>query len=400
MNKQSKSRSARHASSSTQKRRTAKTPSPRGRSSRSTREIDRYNVVDRDIYSNSARARVPKRRRKKRRRRKGGCLKRFFTFLLVLFFIIVGGCFIYFQVLSSRLNRSAVTDSQLDDYVQLPSDAPAWEVKSDNRIMNILLLGVDENKDGSDGRSDSNILMSIDRTTKTIRLVSFLRDSYLEIPMIGKNKLNAAYATGGVARTMQTLENNYRINMDRYVSIDFQNFATVIDKMGGLDVPMSEAACNAENEALGTHLQPGINHLDGELCLYYARIRYATDDFGSNDYGRTARQRQVIQLMIQKMKSMNLIDAGKIVYDYLPYVETNLSNSELLYLAGIAASLSDYKMETLQMPAPNTFDDSIEIDGIGNVISLDLEQNCSILREFLYDESSASEISSNQTKFY
>jgi polyisoprenyl-teichoic acid--peptidoglycan teichoic acid transferase len=385
MSRKTTGRSAQRTVSSRKKRPAAKARPARRRPSYSAREIDRYNVVDRDIYSHSS-----KQHKKRRRRKKGGCLKKLFTLLFVLVLIVAAGGFLYFHILSSRLNRSDVTSSQLEEYVQLPSDAPAWNVISDNSVMNILLLGVDENEDGSDGRSDTNILMSIDSEEKTIRLVSFLRDSYLEIPTVGKNKLNAAYAKGGVALTMQTLENNYRINIDRFVSVNFDNFAAVIDKMGGLDVPMSAAACEAENKALGTHLKPGVNHLNGELCLYYARIRYATDDFGSNDYGRTARQRQVIELMIQKMKSMNFLSANKIIYDYLPYVKTNLTNSELLYLARIGTSLSDYEMENMQMPAPNTFDDSVFIDGVGNVISLDLEENCTILREFLYGDNDSS----------
>ncbi|QAT48801.1 LytR family transcriptional regulator [Caproiciproducens sp. NJN-50] len=358
-----------------------------------TQEIDRYNVVDRDIYSDSS----MRSRSRRRRRKKGGCLKKILILLFSVALAAMGGGFLYFHLLASRLDRSDVTSSQLANYTQLPSDAPAWNVKSDDSVMNILLLGVDENDDGSDGRSDTNMLMSIDSKSKTIRLVSFLRDSYLEIPTVGKNKLNAAYSNGGVALTMQTLENNYRINIDQYVSVDFDNFAAVIDKMGGLDVPMSKAACQAENENMGSHLSyPAAgeksitHHLNGKLCLYYARIRYATDSFGSNDYGRTARQRQVVELMIRKIKSMNLVSANKIVYDYLPYVKTNLSDSQLLYLASIGASLSGYETETQQIPATDTFDDTVSVKGIGKVVSLDLEKNCTILRQFLYGDEDSS----------
>jgi LCP family protein required for cell wall assembly len=398
MNKKSTGRPAARTASSGG-RRGANRPPVRRAASWDTQEIDRYNVVDRDIYSDSS---MRQRSRRGRRKKGGGCLKKFFTLLLVVALAAAGGGFLYFHLFASRLNRSDVTSSQLANYVQLPSDAPAWSVKSDSSVMNILLLGVDENEDGSDGRSDTNMLMSIDSKSKTIRLVSFLRDSYLEIPTIGKNKLNAAYANGGVALTMQTLENNYRVNIDQYVSVDFENFAAVIDKMGGLDVPMSKAACRAENENMGSHLtypaagkKTITHHLNGKLCLYYARIRYASDSFGSNDYGRTARQRQVVELMIRKMKSMNLVSANKIVYDYLPFVKTNLSDSQLLYLASIGASLSDYKTETMQVPAPNTFDDQKSVKGIGKVVSLDLEKNCTLLREFLYEESGSSESSSD-----
>lgn len=385
MNRQSTGRPAGRSGSSGGARRYRAGARAAGSSFYDTQEIDRYNMVDRDIYSDSSR-----RHRTGRRRKRGGCLKKIVTLLLVVVLAAAGGGFLYFHILSSRLNRSGVTSSQLANYTQLPSGAPAWDVKSDSNVMNILLLGIDENPDGSDGRSDSNMLVSIDSKSKALRLVSFLRDSYLEIPTVGKNKLNAAYANGGVALTMQTLQNNYRVNISRYVSVDFNDFATVIDKMGGLDVPMSKAACKAENENIGTHLKSGVNHLNGKECLYYARIRYASDSFGSNDYGRTGRQRQVVELIIQKMKSMNLVSANKILYDYLPYVKTNLSDSELLRLASIGTSLSSYKTETKQIPAPNTFNDNVSVKGVGKVIKLDLEKNCAILREFLYGSTDSS----------
>ena len=355
--------------------------SARRRVSWDTQEIDRYNVVDRDIYSSSSKHRSVRQARK----RGGGCAKKFFTLLLILVLAGGGAAFIYFHVMASRLNRPGdVTSSELQQYVQLPSGASAW---NDSGAKNILLLGVDENEDGTDGRSDTNMLISIDSKSKTLRLVSFLRDSYLEIPTLGKRKLNAAYANGGVAMTMGTLITNYHIDMDRYVSVNFENFAAVIDKMGGLDVPMSKSACRYMNKNMGTGLKTGTNHLNGKLCLYYARIRDASDDFGSNDYGRTGRQRQVVQLMIQKMKSMNLIDTHKVLYDYLPYVKTNLTDGELLSLAALAPSLSDYKMETMQAPAPHTFDDTVKVNG-GKVIKLDLEKNRALLRDFLSGGSS------------
>jgi LCP family protein required for cell wall assembly len=351
--------------------------------------MDRYNYVDRDIYSSSA---TERRHGGKPPKKKGGCAKKFFTLLLCLLLIGVGGGFIYFHVMASRLNRSGnVNSATLARYVQQPAAAPAWGVKSDSSVMNILLLGIDENKDGSDGRSDSNMLVSVDSKSKKMRLVSFLRDSYLQIPTIGKNKLNAAYANGGVALTMQTLENNYRVNIDRYVSVNFNNFAAVIDKMGGLDVPMSTAACKQENENIHTNFKKGTNHLNGKQCLYYARIRDASDDFGHDDYGRAGRQRQVIELMINKIKKMNLLQSSKIMYDYLPYVKTNLNDAELAYLASVGATLSSYKTETQQMPAPGTFDDQRDVTGIGTVIDLDLKKNCTILRQFLYGDASSSQ---------
>lgn len=286
----------------------------------------------------------------------------------------------------SRLNRSDnVNSEKMAQYVQQPSGAPTWDVKSDGNVMNILLLGIDENDDGTDGRSDSDLLVSINTKNKTLHMVSFLRDTYLEIPTVGKNKLNSAYANGGVALTMQTLANNYRVSIDKYVSVDFKSFTKVIDQMGGLDVKMSAAACRAENENMGSHLKPGVNHLDGRLCLYYTRIRHATDSFGHDDYGRAGRQRQVVELIIQKMKSMNPVAISKLMYEFLPDVKTNLSDAELVKLTSVGTSISGYKTASKQIPAPNTFTEPY-VKGIGDVVKPNLEKNSAILRSFLYGD--------------
>lgn len=358
-------------------------------------EVDRYNYVDRDIYSSSSGAR----RYPGRKKKKGGAGKKIVVALLILLVVAAGGGYAYFRAMASRLNRTDTdnVESAREEYVETPSAAPAWDVASDGSVMNILLLGIDENEDGSDGRSDSNILLSINQETKTIHLVSFLRDTYLEIPTIGMNKFNAAYANGGVALTMQTLENNYRISIKRYMSVNFQHFSDVIDQIGGLDVEMSAETCEECNTYIGTNLTAGTNHLSGAECLYYARIRNAYDDFGHDDYGRAARQRQVIQLLIAKVKSMNPVQASKVMYDYLPEINTNLTDSELACLAGVAATLSSYKVETQQIPADNTFDDTASVAGIGDVLDIDLPENCQILRDFLYGSTSSTASGSTTT---
>ena len=160
----------------------------------------------------------------------------------------------------------------MSKYTEQPSAAPTWDVINDDKVTNILLIGTDKGDDGLSSRSDTTMLVSIDNRTKSLRLVSFLRDMYLEIPTLeGKHKFNAAYANGGAALTMQTLENNFRIQIDKYVEIDFENFEQVIDKMGGIDIDMSAKSAAYENEVMGSNMHEGVNHLDGRLALYYAR---------------------------------------------------------------------------------------------------------------------------------
>lgn len=357
------------------------TPNRRTNSPYDTDEFDRYNYVDRDLYSSSNHTRPSSRRGGRYPRKKRGGAKRFLLGLLSLILIVALAAIGYALFMFSRLDRS--DSGNTASYVQQPSAAPALSVKSDSSITNILLIGIDKNEDGSEGRSDTNMLISIDNKTKTIRLISFLRDTYLEIPTVGKSKLNAAFSHGGPALTMQTLENNYRINIDKYVSVNSDNFAAIIDKMGGLDINMNKAICDAENRNMGSHLKPGVNHLNGKLALYYARIRETDSDFG-----RTGRQREVVELMIKKFRSLNPLEANKIMYEYLPYVKTNLSDPELLYLASIAGSVAKYPMKTMHVPNEGTYTEK-SIKGVGAVLVPNLEKNCKLLREFIYgvDES-------------
>jgi cell envelope-related function transcriptional attenuator common domain len=356
------------------------TPNRRAGNPYDTDEFDRYNYVDRDLYSSSKPTRRSSRRGGRYPRKKRGGAKRFLLGLLSLILIVALAAIGYALFMFSRLDRSDAGNTA--SYVAQPSAAPAWSVKSDSDITNILLIGIDKNEDGSDGRSDTNMLISIDNKTKAIRLVSFLRDTYLEIPTVGKSKLNAAFAHGGPALTMQTLENNYRINIDKYISVNSDNFSAIIDKMGGLDINMNKALCDAENRNMGSHLKPGVNHLNGRLALYYARIRETDSDFG-----RTGRQREVVELMIKKFRSLNPLEENTIVYEYLPYVKTNLepTDSEFLSLVSNAGSIPKYQMKTMHVPNEGTYKDET-IKGVGAVLVPNLEKNCKLLREFIYGE--------------
>ena len=354
------------------------------KNSRQSQPIDRYNYVDRDIYSSSG-GRRPTGNRYRRKKKSAG--KRVAVVLVSLVLVLAAAVGVYATVMLNRVNRTPGIEEDLSKYTEQPSAAPTWDVINDDKVTNILLIGTDKGDDGLSSRSDTTMLVSIDNRTTSLRLVSFLRDMYLEIPTLeGKHKFNAAYANGGAALTMQTLENNFRIQIDKYVEIDFENFEQVIDKMGGIDIDMSAKSAAYENEVMGSNLHEGVNHLDGRLALYYARIRDIDSDFG-----RTGRQRQVILAMLERFKGLNPIEMNNIAYDYLPHVTTNLSNSEILYLISLMGQIPDYEQQTMHIPNDNTFEDR-RIDGAGQVLYMeDLTENCTLLRNFLYPtENSAS----------
>lgn len=333
-------------------------------------DFDRYNYVDRDIYSSSGRQGGFNRRPpKKHTGRKVAIV------LTSLVLVAAIGAIVYGLIIAGRINHKDVDTSK---YIQQPSAAPTWDVLSNDDVVNILLIGADKMDHGIQ-RSDSMMLVSIDKKTKTIHLVSFLRDLYLEIPTVGKDKLNASFSNGGAALTMQTLENNFRINIDKYIMTDFDKFSAIIDKMGGLDIEMTQDEADYMNKIMHCKCVKGVNHLNGNLALYFSRMRYLDSDFG-----RTGRQRQVVETMLSKMKKQNVADLTKMMYDYAPYVTTNLSNEELLYLCSIGHDLTNNVPKTKYIPAQGTYEDANK--DVGAVLVPDLEKNCAILREFLYGE--------------
>ena len=349
-------------------------------------EFDRYNYVDRDIYStgNSGRRggsnlRPPK---KKHTGRKVAIVLTSLVLVAAIFAIV------YALVIAGRINHKDVDTSK---YIQQPSAAPTWDVLSKDNVVNILLIGADQIDQGAQ-RSDSMMLVSIDKNTKTVHLVSFLRDLYLEIPTMGKDKLNASFSKGGPALTMQTLENNFRINIDKYIMTDFTKFAAIIDKMGGIDLDMSKEEAAYMNKIIHTKCKEGSNHLNGASALYFSRMRYLDSDFG-----RTGRQRQVIETMLAKMKTQNVAELTKMMYDYAPFVTTNLTDAELLYLCSIGHDLTNNTPQTKYIPYKGAYTDANK--DVGEVLVPDLEKNCTLLREFLYGEdgngSSASLSSTN-----
>jgi LCP family protein required for cell wall assembly len=344
-------------------------------------DFDRYNYVDREIYStgNNGRHQTPNRRPRKKKRIFRKIVIVFIGLSLITAIIML----VYGAIISCRINRPAINTSQ---YIQQPSAAPTWNVISSDDVVNILLIGADQMEQGAQ-RSDSMMLFSFDKKTKTVHLVSFLRDLYLEIPTLGKDKLNASFSNGGAALTMQTLENNFRIKIDKYIMTDFNKFSAIIDKMGGIDLNMSQEEADYMNKIMHSNCVKGNNHLNGSLALYYSRMRYLDSDFG-----RTSRQRQVIETMLAKMKKQNVVELTKMMYDYAPLVTTNLSDPELLFLASVGHDLTNNTTKTLYIPYKGTYEDK-NVD-VGAVLVPDLEKNCAKLREFLYEDSGTATSSS------
>ncbi len=263
---------------------------------------------------------------------------------------------------------------------------------SSSDVYNILLIGCDSREAGGSGRSDAMILVSINSNTKKIILTSFLRDIYLKIPNYKNNRLNAAYALGGANLLIDTIEENFKINIDKYISLDFYTFIDVVDAINGVNLEVKEEYIpiinfyikeinqhNKVNESDDLLTQPGNYVLNGKQTLGYVRNRYVGTDFE-----RTARQRLVLQTVFNKIKDLNYLQILNLADNILPQVTTNLSEKKIVSLIISFPTYKNYEIVQWSIPMENTFS-FLTINRM-SVIGMDFEKNVNELHEKVYDE--------------
>lgn len=224
------------------------------------------------------------------------------------------------------------------------------ELISSKNVINVLLIGQDDD-DGSH-RSDSMMLVSLNKKTEQIFITSFLRDSYTYMNINGSeryDKTNHSFAWGGPDALIEVLQNNYKIKIDHYVTINFKSFVKAINAVGGVDVPVTEAEANYMNRT--THFDDftsGDNvHLDGSHALIFSRIRYL-----DGEAERTDRQKLVIKSLINKAKSAKVSQLSDLIDSVLPYVTTNYSKREIFSLGSQALTKGwlNFTINTLTEP--------------------------------------------------
>ncbi len=218
-------------------------------------------------------------------------------------------------------------------------------------VINVLLIGED-NDDGSH-RSDSMILASVNTKTKRITLCSFLRDTYTYMDIKGSeryDKTNHAYSWAGPAKVMEVLSDNYKIEIDHFVSIDFGSFEKVIDLLGGVTVPITDAEArymNRTTQVKGFESGDAVT-LNGKRALIYSRIRKL-----DSEIERTRRQRNVIASVVKQVKASSISELNNLVETFLPYVTTNYKYSEILSLATTALTDKWMNYEIVGMVEPS-----------------------------------------------
>ncbi|AKR38250.1 MULTISPECIES: polyisoprenyl-teichoic acid--peptidoglycan teichoic acid transferase TagU [Bacillus] len=233
--------------------------------------------------------------------------------------VIAGGVYAY-TVYSNVSNTLNTVHKPLD---RDKSDKRDKKVEiADNKPISILLMGVDQEGNGT-GRSDSLMLFTLNQKTKSMKITSIPRDSYTEIVGKGKkDKINHAYAFGGIDMAVKTVENFLNVPVDHYIEVNMAGFKDIVDAVGGVDVNNDLEFTSREQ-----HFAKGNIHLNGETALKYTRMRYE-DPRG--DFGRQMRQRQVIQAVIKKGASVSsLASYGDVLKAIEKNVKTSLTQDQM-----------------------------------------------------------------------
>ena len=343
--------------------------------------------VDRDAEKrreNEERARKrressPPSRRKRKKNSGANKAKNIFRAIIavILVAVIGAGCFV-----GNAMGKVTYDDKRKNQYVSRS------DLAHSSSVTNILLLGVDARnpKDDTASRSDSMMLISIDRAHNCVKMVSFLRDTWVYIPCIDKKqRLNAACQYDGYNGVVDTIEYNFGIDIDGYVVADFEMFKVLVDSIGGVEVEVSEKEAKEVTSHKGRYgnvkLDAGKDKLTGEQALAYCRIRKIDTDFM-----RAYRQRTVMQAILKSVKSANPIKLVSMASKAAPYIETNLSKTKIIS-SGLKALPCIGDMAEVRVP----FDGTWQYATIGgaSVITIDVDKNKEQLKDLIYNKTAA-----------
>lgn len=302
-------------------------------------------------------------RRKRRRRRK---LRLRGIIFLSMIALIAIGAYAFLQYKSGE----SLADTSEQEPVTFDGDAANGDYE------NTLVLGVDSRGE-EQSRTDTMMLVTHDKVNGDIKLTSFMRDIYADIPGYQSYKLNTAYYLGGVDLLAETLRNMFGVEIHHYALIDFSNFESLVDVAApnGVEIDVEKAM----SEKIGVSLTPGVQNLNGQELLGYARFR--ADNEG--DFGRVRRQQQVVAALKDEMVSVSTIaNIPKLAGALRGYVQTDMPVADQVKLAAELATGGSGEVERLTLPVENSYSYG-NYSHAGSVLDIDVEKNRQALSEYL-----------------
>lgn len=354
--------------------------------------------------------------------KKGSVLKKIILIPLLVVLLLVGSVAVfgaaYYKNLLGYVSRAErqeqeLSDEQLEEILGFvpetlgETEAPVETTEAEEaarpedsqwgktgKIVNIMLVGqaMRENEDSK--LSDTMILCTVNKETKTLTLTSFLRDTYLKLPnyknhVCGMQRINVAYNLGwrwagdlgGMEMLDQLIYESFGVEVDHNVEINFNSFVDIIDHLGGVSVDLTADEADYLNGGdFSMKVYEGMNKLPGDLCLEYARMRKSNGS--DSDIHRAARQRKLITTIIRQCMEMNLSEIDKLVKEILPMVLTDMSDEDITTLmVELLPLLPELTIQSNQCPAEGTYyGEMVQIGGMdAAVLKCDLDLNREML---------------------
>lgn len=282
--------------------------------------------------------------------------------------LIVAGVLVAIHVVTGGFRPTEINKDDLG-IVETTTDDQTEKI---TKIVNIAFFGIDTRdflpEIGDQYRSDSIIIVSINPSNNTIKMTSILRDSKVPVEGYGEIKINGAYQKGGATLAVKTLNQNFKLDIEDYVTVDFNELADAIDVVGGIDIELAYNEAEMVNRYAmdefnyyDSFATEGMNHLNGAQAVSYARIRNL-----DTDVYRASRQQTVLTALLDNLKATPKSEYPSLISKLLPCVETSLSYSDILSIIG---SLDISSVELIKNTIPDVnyqpniwggYDESIE----------------------------------------
>jgi len=285
----------------------------------------------------------------------------------------------------------------------VPTQAP---VKIEKDVINILLIGVEEI--GGASNTDSLMIASMNTKDKSVKLTSIMRDLYVEIPGHDNNKINATYALGGMDLLYQTISRDFGIDIDGFVKVNFEAFEKIVDLVGGVDVTLTSKEAyylnttNYISNPAYRNVHEGTQLMNGNQALGYCRVRKVSTGTENNDFGRTQRQRAVLNSIFDKVKDMDVFSLVGLMDKFLTQVDidTDITNSEFNNYLQLGVSLKLKELENYRIPSDGNYGSQRVQIGKYNVdvlVPTDWEATRAEIHEFIYGSDSSDTADSSTT---
>ena len=319
-----------------------------------------------------------------------------FVFLLIVIALFIGtkgGRKIIYKSASDFIYKNMDNKDLIKEYQEEGDNNQSTDtIRHEDYITNYLICGIEEF--GGARNTDSMMIASINTKDDTLKLTSLLRDTYVEIPDHNDNKLNSAYSKGGARMLVDTIELNYKIKLDGYVSVDFKSFEKIVDLLGGVSLKLGKEEAKYLNKTnyiskkSNRNVKAGVNKLNGNQLMGYCRVRKVKTLGGANDdYGRIVRQQRALKAIFKSYKSpKNLFRILSVTKESLGYVTTNLTQSQIEKAIEDVFENRIKTLDTFRIPVAGTFDAPREYNGIGYPLVLDWNANRIELYKFIFHD--------------